>query len=206
MGTTAGVLYSGRKRQVHVDGTWLPALNLRSLVRCAHTSHCRRAAGRRLEPKTDSPPGLNVYKYWNIKACQHDCIPFPPIHILNSYGDYPGESLLHPPPTSTHPCPRQHYLWAGGHFVLLISALRYFLATITLKAVSSWWYKGVWLSLGPSFRAVADITDLANSQFHRCSHKLRDSLPVSFFHLFLCLPAHLPFRKSLGVSATRLCV
>jgi len=35
----------------------------------------------------------------------------------------------------------QHYLWAGGHFVLLISALRYFLATVTLKAVSSWWYK-----------------------------------------------------------------
>jgi hypothetical protein len=45
------------------------------------------------------------------------------------------------------PSLRQHYLWAGGHFVLLISALRYFLATITLKAVSSWWYKGVWLCL-----------------------------------------------------------
>jgi len=35
----------------------------------------------------------------------------------------------------------QHYLWAGGHFVLLISALRYFLATVTFKAVPSWWYK-----------------------------------------------------------------
>ena len=49
------------------------------------------------------------------------------------------------------PSPRQHYLWAGGHFVLLISALRYFLATITLKAVSSWWYKGAWLCPGASF-------------------------------------------------------
>jgi len=35
----------------------------------------------------------------------------------------------------------QHYLWAGGHFILLISALRYFLATLTLKTVSTWWYK-----------------------------------------------------------------
>jgi len=56
-------------------------------------------------------------------------------------------------PFSTPPqCPLtprllQHYLWAGGHFVLLISALRYFLATITLKAVSSWWYKGLSLRL-----------------------------------------------------------
>jgi len=35
----------------------------------------------------------------------------------------------------------QHYLWASGHFLLLISALRYFLATITFKGVSTWWYK-----------------------------------------------------------------
>jgi len=35
----------------------------------------------------------------------------------------------------------QHYLWAGGHFILLISSLRYFLATLTLKTVSAWWYK-----------------------------------------------------------------
>jgi len=136
------------------SGTWLPALNSRSLVHSTHTSHCGCAAGRGLEPKSDSPPGLNVYKYWNIKACQHDCVLFPLIHTLNSYGDYSGESLPYPSPVPLTPCPRQHYLWAGGHFVLLISALRYFLATITLKAVSSWWYKGAWLSLGPSFREL----------------------------------------------------
>jgi len=35
----------------------------------------------------------------------------------------------------------QHYLWASGHFLLLVSALRYFIAWITLKSVSAWWYK-----------------------------------------------------------------
>ncbi|KAG7450268.1 uncharacterized protein BT62DRAFT_927584 [Guyanagaster necrorhizus] len=35
----------------------------------------------------------------------------------------------------------QHYLWASGHFILLLSALRYFIAWITFKSVSSWWYK-----------------------------------------------------------------
>ncbi|RDB29012.1 Nucleoporin POM33 [Hypsizygus marmoreus] len=35
----------------------------------------------------------------------------------------------------------QHYLWASGHFLLLISALRYFVAWITFKSVSAWWYK-----------------------------------------------------------------
>jgi len=52
-----------------------------------------------------------------------------------------------PPQCPLTPRLLQHYLWAGGHFVLLISALRYFLATITLKAVSSWWYKGLSLRL-----------------------------------------------------------
>jgi len=35
----------------------------------------------------------------------------------------------------------QHYLWASGHFLLLISALRYFVAWVTFKSVSAWWYK-----------------------------------------------------------------
>jgi len=35
----------------------------------------------------------------------------------------------------------QHYLWASGHFLLLVSALRYFIAWITLKSISAWWYK-----------------------------------------------------------------
>ncbi|KDR84778.1 hypothetical protein GALMADRAFT_233127 [Galerina marginata CBS 339.88] len=35
----------------------------------------------------------------------------------------------------------QHYLWASGHFLLLLSSLRYFLAWVTFKSVSVWWYK-----------------------------------------------------------------
>jgi len=35
----------------------------------------------------------------------------------------------------------QHYLWASGHFILLVASLRYFLATIMFKAVSTWWFK-----------------------------------------------------------------
>jgi len=35
----------------------------------------------------------------------------------------------------------QHYLWASGHFLLLLSSLRYLLAWATLKSVSAWWYK-----------------------------------------------------------------
>jgi len=35
----------------------------------------------------------------------------------------------------------QHYLWAGGHLVLLTSALRYIAAWVTLKSISPWWYK-----------------------------------------------------------------
>jgi hypothetical protein len=35
----------------------------------------------------------------------------------------------------------QHYIWASGHFLLLLSSLRYFLGWVTFKAVSGWWYK-----------------------------------------------------------------
>ncbi|KAF8226079.1 hypothetical protein L208DRAFT_1502863 [Tricholoma matsutake] len=35
----------------------------------------------------------------------------------------------------------QHYLWASGHFLLLVSSLRYFFAWITFKSVTAWWYK-----------------------------------------------------------------
>ncbi|KAJ7630721.1 hypothetical protein FB45DRAFT_916385 [Roridomyces roridus] len=35
----------------------------------------------------------------------------------------------------------QHYLWASGHFLLLISSLRYFVAWAMFRSVSSWWYK-----------------------------------------------------------------
>jgi len=36
---------------------------------------------------------------------------------------------------------KQHYLWASGHFILLISGLRYIYASITFNAMSNWWYK-----------------------------------------------------------------
>jgi hypothetical protein len=39
--------------------------------------------------------------------------------------------------------PPQHYVWAGGHFILLISALRYIFAWAFFKTVSLWWYKGL---------------------------------------------------------------
>ncbi|EKM60872.1 uncharacterized protein PHACADRAFT_247077 [Phanerochaete carnosa HHB-10118-sp] len=35
----------------------------------------------------------------------------------------------------------QHYLWAGGHFVLLVSSFRYLLAWAFFRGPSSWWYK-----------------------------------------------------------------
>ncbi|KAG1828733.1 hypothetical protein EV424DRAFT_1385106 [Suillus variegatus] len=38
-----------------------------------------------------------------------------------------------------------HYLWAGGHFLLLLSGFRYLLAWIMFKSVSSWWYKASFL-------------------------------------------------------------
>ncbi|KAI0735412.1 hypothetical protein C8Q76DRAFT_281765 [Earliella scabrosa] len=35
----------------------------------------------------------------------------------------------------------QHYLWAAGHFILLLCSLRFFLAKLMFKAVSSFWYR-----------------------------------------------------------------
>ncbi|TFK76856.1 hypothetical protein BDN72DRAFT_830023 [Pluteus cervinus] len=48
----------------------------------------------------------------------------------------------------------QHYLWASGHFLLLVSSFRYFLAVVTLKAVSSWWYKASFLGALMSYAIV----------------------------------------------------
>lgn len=63
-------------------------------------------------------------------------------------------------PESDDPCAypivTQHYLWASGHFVLLVASLRYFLAWITFKAVSTWWYKGaLWLLSPPGIDLTA---------------------------------------------------
>ncbi|KAH8100535.1 hypothetical protein BXZ70DRAFT_1008033 [Cristinia sonorae] len=35
----------------------------------------------------------------------------------------------------------QHYLWAVGHFILLLSSLRYFMAWVLFRGPSPWWYK-----------------------------------------------------------------
>ncbi|KAF7320241.1 hypothetical protein MKEN_00808600 [Mycena kentingensis (nom. inval.)] len=35
----------------------------------------------------------------------------------------------------------QHYLWASGHFLLLVASLRYFLASLLWRTISAWWYK-----------------------------------------------------------------
>ncbi|KAG7099469.1 hypothetical protein E1B28_001318 [Marasmius oreades] len=48
----------------------------------------------------------------------------------------------------------QHYIWASGHFVLLVSALRYFLAWITFKSVSAWWYKACYAGALVSYAIV----------------------------------------------------
>ncbi|KIJ68734.1 hypothetical protein HYDPIDRAFT_81645 [Hydnomerulius pinastri MD-312] len=48
----------------------------------------------------------------------------------------------------------QHYLWAGGHFLLLLSALRYFIAWFTFKTISTWWYKASFLGALVSYAIV----------------------------------------------------
>ncbi|KAF7339654.1 Nucleoporin POM33 [Mycena sanguinolenta] len=35
----------------------------------------------------------------------------------------------------------QHYLWASGHFLLLVASIRYFMAWMMFRNVSAWWYK-----------------------------------------------------------------
>ncbi|KAK2462071.1 hypothetical protein APHAL10511_006534 [Amanita phalloides] len=47
----------------------------------------------------------------------------------------------------------QHYLWASGHFILLISAFRYFLAALMLKS-APWWYKTSFLGALISYAIV----------------------------------------------------
>jgi hypothetical protein len=42
----------------------------------------------------------------------------------------------------------QHYIWAAGHFVVLISFLRYMSQWIMFQSTGSWWYKGIYFILG----------------------------------------------------------
>ncbi|KAH7883887.1 hypothetical protein F5I97DRAFT_1896518 [Phlebopus sp. FC_14] len=48
----------------------------------------------------------------------------------------------------------QHYLWAGGHLLLLTAALRYFIASFTLKTISAWWYRASFLGALVSYAIV----------------------------------------------------
>ncbi|KAF8624778.1 hypothetical protein AX15_005668 [Amanita polypyramis BW_CC] len=48
----------------------------------------------------------------------------------------------------------QHYLWASGHFILLLSAIRYFLAAFTFRTASAWWYKTSFLGALFSYAIV----------------------------------------------------
>ena len=92
----------------------------------------------------------------------------------------------------------QHYLWASGHFLLLLSSLRYFVAWLTFKHPSAWSYKG---ESSLVVRSPMFIL-LVRSKFHWCSHQLRHCLPVSYLLLVTCRCLTPPpgLRKSLGVS------
>ena len=71
----------------------------------------------------------------------------------------------------------QHYMWAGGHFILLISALRYLLATVLFRGPSPWWYKSMCYSSETMLRAMNDPAAF-RSGLHWRSGQLCDCLPV----------------------------
>jgi len=48
----------------------------------------------------------------------------------------------------------QHYLWASGHFILLLSAIRYFFSYATFKTVSPVWYKACYTGAILSYAIV----------------------------------------------------
>ncbi|KAF8514528.1 hypothetical protein JB92DRAFT_3115609 [Gautieria morchelliformis] len=49
----------------------------------------------------------------------------------------------------------QHYLWASGHFLLLLSSMRYLLAYFTFKSASyAWWYKTAFFGALVSYAIV----------------------------------------------------
>ncbi|KAH9964468.1 hypothetical protein BC827DRAFT_1187328 [Russula dissimulans] len=48
----------------------------------------------------------------------------------------------------------QHFIWAGGHFILLACALRYVLAWIAFKTPSLWWYKASFVGAFVSYTIV----------------------------------------------------
>lgn len=64
----------------------------------------------------------------------------------------------------------QHYLWASGHFILLVSAFRCFAASLLLKTVSTWWFKASFTGALISYAIVCQKsfgTPQANTAFLR---------------------------------------
>ncbi|KZT74842.1 hypothetical protein DAEQUDRAFT_720020 [Daedalea quercina L-15889] len=59
----------------------------------------------------------------------------------------------------------QHYMWAAGHFILLISALRYLLATVLFRGPSPWWYKTAFTGALASYAIVCQKS-LGTPQFN----------------------------------------
>jgi hypothetical protein len=76
----------------------------------------------------------------------------------------------------------QHYLWASGHFLLLISSLRYFFAWITFKGVSAWWYKGERL---PFLVPLPPHVDFIRAQQVSLVHSLATPLFASQLSFYL---------------------
>jgi hypothetical protein len=50
----------------------------------------------------------------------------------------------------------QHYIWASGHFLLLVASLRYVLAFATFKTASAWWYKASYTGALVSYAIVCN--------------------------------------------------
>jgi len=48
----------------------------------------------------------------------------------------------------------QHYAWATGHTLLLLSAIRYYLALVTFKSPSPWWYRTAFIGAIASYGIV----------------------------------------------------
>ncbi|KAI0034923.1 hypothetical protein K488DRAFT_83526 [Vararia minispora EC-137] len=57
----------------------------------------------------------------------------------------------------------QHYVWAGGHFILLISAFKYLLSWVLFRHPSAWWYKAAFTGALVSYAIVCQKS-LGNPQ------------------------------------------
>ncbi|EMD41719.1 hypothetical protein CERSUDRAFT_110294 [Gelatoporia subvermispora B] len=50
----------------------------------------------------------------------------------------------------------QHYMWAAGHFIVTLSALRYFIASLLFRGPSVWWYKTSFMGAILSYAIVCN--------------------------------------------------